>query len=613
MSQRFKYFITTYCATVALLSAQKLLFLIVYMDSTLKFSFGSILKSFYYGLTLDISVAGYIMMLPLLMLIASVWIPLSDKVWRRAMLTFLITISVVSSVILAGDLGLYKYWSFRIDSSVLFYLASPNAAAASVTMRDVLVSVITFIVMFGAMLSSYWWCVKRLKTPRLNWQQGALSTLGFLLCGGVMFVGIRGGVSVSVANLSKVYFSNEEFLNHAAVNPQFSLLSTLGEEGDFVGKYQFFSDEELVQNINTYTPQTEGGEVTPILNTERPNILFIIGESFSESVLNIEIEGQEVMPNLRRFAAEGVSFPNAIANSFRTDRGVTSTLYGFPAQPRTSIMKYPNKSRKLPSLAAELANVGYATEFIYGGDLNFTDMASMLYSTGWQNLKWQNNIKTKVKTNSKWGFDDRFMSDFVIQSVVDAAAAGSPFITGWLTLSSHEPFDVPYDKFKDEVLNSMAFADDAVGRVVDSLRNTPVWDNLLVIIVADHAYSSYPKGIKYNSLQRHRIPLIWCGGAVKEPMVVDKYVAQMDIVATLLSQMGINHDKFEFSRDMMNSNFRERGYYTFADGFGVVDTQGSIVYDNNAGRIIAHYGDTTNFEILGKTTLQRTMQVLAEY
>ncbi|MFI3301626.1 MAG: LTA synthase family protein [Rikenellaceae bacterium] len=613
MLQRFKYLIITYCATVALLAAQRILFLAVYFDSARKFPIVEILKSFYYGLTLDVSVAGYIMMLPLLVLVLSVWIPLGERFWRGVMLTFLTLIAVVSSLILAGDLGLYEYWNFRVDSSVLFYLASPKAAAASVVMRDVLVSGVTFAVMVSAMFASYRWCVHRLSTPRLKWWQSVLSTLGLLLCGGVMFVGIRGGVSVSVANLSKVYFSHEEFLNHAAVNPQFSLLSTIGEEDDFVGKYQFFWAEELAQNVATCMPQIEGGEVTPLLTTERPNILFIIGESFSGSIINLEIEGEEVMPNLRRLAAEGVYFPNAIANSFRTDRGVTSTLYGFPAQPRTSIMKYPIKSRKLPSLAAELASEGYATEFIYGGDLNFTDMASMLYSTGWRNLKWQQNIKTKVKTNSKWGFDDLFMSDFVIQSVVDASAAGTPFITGWLTLSSHEPFEVPYDKFEDKVLNSMAFADDAVGRVVDSLRNTSAWDNLLVIIVADHAYSSYPKGLKYNSLLRHRIPLIWCGGAVAESMVVDKYVAQMDIVATLLSQMGLNHDKFEFSRDMMNSNFRERGYYAFSDGFGVVDSKGSIIYDNSAGRIISHEGDTTHLEILGKTTLQQTMKVLEEY
>ncbi|MFR9593373.1 MAG: LTA synthase family protein, partial [Rikenellaceae bacterium] len=103
MLQRFKYLIITYCATVALLAAQRILFLAVYFDSARKFPIVEILKSFYYGLTLDVSVAGYIMMLPLLVLVLSVWIPLGERFWRGVMLPFLTLIAVVSSLILAGD------------------------------------------------------------------------------------------------------------------------------------------------------------------------------------------------------------------------------------------------------------------------------------------------------------------------------------------------------------------------------------------------------------------------------------------------------------------------------------------------------------------------------
>ena len=44
------------------------------------------------------------------------------------------------------------------------------------------------------------------------------------------------------------------------------------------------------------------------------------------------------------------------------------------------------KSRNLPSLARSLSGAGYATSFSYGGDLNFTDQASYMYATGWQQL-----------------------------------------------------------------------------------------------------------------------------------------------------------------------------------------------------------------------------------
>ncbi|MFR9602728.1 MAG: sulfatase-like hydrolase/transferase [Rikenellaceae bacterium] len=611
MLQRFKYLLLIYFSSIVLMSLQKFIFLLAYLDTAKNFGLGEWAKIFTNGITLDISVAGYITAVPLLMLILSVWIPLSDKNWRRVFLSYFTFIAALASLIMAVDLALYEYWGFRLDSSVLFYLKSPKSAMASVTLRDAALGVGVFTVGFVAMFATYKWCANRLQTPRLKIWQSTLSAVVILLCGGVIFIGIRGGVTASVANLSKVYFSNETFLNHAAVNPQFSLLSTIGEEDDFVNKYQFYGDEELVQNIeNLQTPTC--GETPKLLNTERPNILFIIGESFSDSVIKERVDGQAIMPNLIELSHEGVNFTNAIANSFRTDRGVTAAIYGFPAQPQTSIMKYPSKSHKLPSLAAELQGVGYTTEFIYGGDLNFTDMASMLYSTGWERLKWQQNVGFEFSTNSQWGYNDSTMSEYVAQSVIELHDEENPYLVSWLTLSSHEPFDVPYDKFSDKVLNAFAYSDDAVGQLIGALRGTPAWDDLLIIITGDHAYP-YPYGTKYNSLQRHRIPLIWCGGAVEGHAEIETYMSQMDIVATLLAQMGLDHSMFDFSHNAMDSNFRERGYYTFSDGFGVATSRGSIVYDNKVDQVIFSDSDTCGLELMGKTMLQQTMKILSEY
>ncbi len=611
MYQRFIFLATIYCATIVVLALQKILFLLIYLPSTLKYSLAEVVKVFWYGLLLDVSVAGYIMIIPLIMLIKSAWLALSQRLWQRAHLVYFCIIALVAATIFAGDSALYEYWGFRIDSSVLFYLKSPKGAAASVVWRDVAVFTLCFAVAFGSMFLLYRRLCSTLRTPRLTPLQSVVTTLGMLLCGGVIFLGIRGGVTASVANLSKVYFCKEAYLNHAAVNPIFSLVSTVGEEDDFVNKYQFYDDATLEQNLDKFNPPLSG-EREALLNTTRPNILFIIGESFSESVYNLEVEGKWIMPHLRAMADLGISFPNTIANSFRTDRGVASTLYGFPAQPRTSIMKYPSKSRKLPSLARKLEEVGYSTEFVYGGDLNFTDMASMLYSTGWSELKWQQNIKIKGAQLSNWGYDDMIMSDFVVQRVMNLHDTQEPFILNWLTLSSHEPFDVPIARFDNKVLNSFAFADQAVGHIVESLRGTSVWDNLLIIVIADHAYT-YPAGISYNSLQRHRIPMVWCGGALDRRGEWDRYISQMDVVATLLAEMHISTSEFEFSRDFMSDGYLPRGYYAFSDGFGVVTAQGAIVYDNSAREVISATADTTSLERLGKTILQRTMGVLSEY
>ena len=47
--------------------------------------------------------------------------------------------------------------------------------------------------------------------------------------------------------------------------------------------------------------------------------------------------------------------------------------------------------------------------------------------------------------------------------------------------------------------------------------------------------------------------MIWLGGAVKEPMVIDTYANQTDLAATLLYQLNLPHDSFIFSRDILVS------------------------------------------------------------
>ncbi|MFQ6939512.1 MAG: LTA synthase family protein [Alistipes finegoldii] len=202
----------------------------------------------------------------------------------------------------------------------------------------------------------------------------------------------------------------------------------------------------------------------------------------------------------------------------------------------------------MPSLARSLAREGYATSFVYGGDLNFTNQASYMYATGWQQLVWQRDLRFDTPP-SDWGYDDAVMCDWFADRVIAQSGTGEPFLAGLLTLSSHRPFDVPFSRFDDRELNAFAFADDCVGRMIDKLKASPAWDDLLVVLVADHGYP-WPRSLSYNEPLRHRIPMIWTGGAVAGPRVVEEYASQIDICATILGQLEVAHDDFDYSKDI---------------------------------------------------------------
>ena len=400
------------------------------------------------------------------------------------------------------------------------------------------------------------------------------------------------------------------FLNHAAVNPLFSFLSTAAAGDKELFEYEFYPEEELSEYVERLCGNRPAGSpADTLLRTERPDIVLFLVESFGRSTADETVDGKPVAPNFRQLKSEGVYFDNLFANSFRTDRGTVAILSGFPAQPKMSVMKLPIKSQRLPSIARSLRDRGYSTSFMYGGDLNFTNTASYLYGTGFDRLIWQKDLHFDAPT-SKWGYADDVVMEAFTEHVLAEADNASPFFAAMLTLSSHEPFDVPVKRFDDPMLNSMAFVDDCLGRFIGRMKETPVWDNLLVILIADHAYP-YPYGIGNSDVLRHRIPMLWLGGAVRQPAVVETYASQSDLAATLLAQLGIPHTDFPLSRDMLDPALPKFGYYCFNNGFGVVDASGATIYDCTAGRTISP--DSSEEQLRdGKTMLQSTYKIIRE-
>lgn len=610
VKKKIAFVLAVFCATVLLMAVQKPVFLAYYAADAAQASVGEWLGVVWHGLTLDSTVAGYVTALPLLLTLVSLWVRLPGRIWRRVLTGYFVLVATVTAVIFAVDVELYQHWGFRLDATILIYLTDPREAMASVDfwlgVRQTLLAVA-----YAALMVWVYRLVCRLFDGEpLRRRAALLWSLVLLLLAGCDFLAIRGGLGASVANVSKAYFSANMFLNHAATNPVFSFLTSLGDHTDYAAEYPFFDEagrEERFaplrgNNLSAAAPER-------VLTTPRPNVVVVILESFARTVMDADVGGLPVMPNMQRLKGEGIWFENFFANSFRTDRGTVAVLSGFPAQTKMSVMKLPVKSQRLPSIARSLRREGYATSFYYGGDLNFTNTASYLYGTGFDRLTWQKDLHFDAPT-SKWGYADDVVIDAFTDHVLAEAASQRPFFAAMLTLSSHEPFDVPFAKFDDPMLNAMAFTDASLGRFVERVRQTPVWNDLLVILIADHAYP-YPYGIANSDALRHRIPMLWLGGAVRRPAVVETYGSQSDLAATLLAQLGIAHGDFLFSRDLFDPARPKFGYWCFNNGFGVADAGGTTIFDCTSARVISP--DSTAAQLRdGKAMLQTTYKAIRE-
>ena len=136
------------------------------------------------------------------------------------------------------------------------------------------------------------------------------NTVFYFLCIPLMVIGIRGGLDESTTNIGQVYFSQDQFLNHSAVNPVFSFFASLESTSSDNVVYDFYDQKELKQlTEGLYDNGSVAGDT--LLKTQRPNVVVILLESCGSMFL-------KVMPNLRKAAQEGVEFTNCYGNAMAT-------------------------------------------------------------------------------------------------------------------------------------------------------------------------------------------------------------------------------------------------------------------------------------------------------
>lgn len=607
MKDRLKAFIKTYLLFVLVFVLQKPAFVMYYRVLPEEGAVTAFVNVILHGLKLDAALAGYLTALPALLLIISVFI--NGKWLLKVAKVYFGLVSLLLSAIFVVDLGLYEYWGFRLDATPLFYFfSSPKDALASVETPTVIGGILAFVVYAALLYIVFAYCL--LRKPLARDCRKALTAAVLLLLTALLFLPIRGGFTVSTMNVGKVYFSSDMRLNHAATNPAFSLMESLSKQKDFGSQYRFMSEAEADSLFSQMTKVSSVDAIDSLLTTGRPDILMVIMESFSSHLMT-ELDGEpDIAPNLDSISREGVLFTNFYANSFRTDRGLVSVLGGYPAQPTTSIMKYPRKTQSLPAIASTLTDNGYLAEYYYGGDADFTNMRSYLMASGFEKIVSDVDFPVS-KRLSKWGVhDDELFSRLYDDLKTDTVRQSRKFRVVQ-TSSSHEPFEVPYRRLANDRLNAFAFTDSVIGDFIRRFKALPQWQNTLVILVPDHL-GAYPENIDNLTPDRYRIPLVFTGGAVKAPRRIDTYGSQHDIAATLLSQLGISHVDFVFSKDLLDADAPHFAFFTVPDAMGIADSCGTVIYDNVSSHTAFAEGDTTGMQSRAEAYLQKLYDDLSK-
>jgi phosphoglycerol transferase MdoB-like AlkP superfamily enzyme len=548
------------------------------------------------GFTMDLAMSAYLLAPVALWLIAAIWV--RRKFMLSILKVYIGFIAFFIATIFIADIALFPFWNFHIDATPIFYLlTAPAAAFASVSWWFILLAIIAIAAAtFGIYKLLTWVTDKffsnytKIALPRRGLTTAVMTALTVLL-----IIPIRGGVTVSTMSPGRAYFCTDMHLNQAAVNPLFNFIHSIAHVDKLSSQFHYYDSSDVDKYIASLNVAATADSVAENvhLKVQKPDVYLIILESFSAHLLP-SLGGEPVAMSLDSIANEGVLFTDFYAESFRTDRGLATILSGYPAMPTTSVFRYQNKFDRLPSLAMQLRDAGYFTSYYYGGDINFTNMNAYLVSTGFKHIVKDTDFAVDQRL-SKWG-----VHDDVLFSKAIAEKAKSPEFRVIQTSSSHEPFEVPYRKLKNDRANAFAYADSCLGNYIRQLKASGAWQNALVIIVPDH-WGAYPENLT-DPLARQHIPLVLTGGAIAgAPARIANTGSQSAIAPTILSLLGIQPKGFINPRNLLDSSQKGFAWMAIPEWFGI--KQGE-----NFTQIIVNTGDRACGNIMGENQAKAFIQ-----
>ena len=540
-----------------------------------------VFASFWHAIPLDIATASYLIIIPAFILFIQSFY--SARWLNYLNLAYSIIILIAYVLITASEIGLYEEWKTKLQYKALLYLSHPaeiyNSSDTS----------IFFILMFIIIIQIWFllWFYKHYIFTTIEKKSNSyiFSGLFIIISSGLLFLGIRGGISEIPITQSRSYFSKHNFINLASVNSAYSLMISTLENYKFEKSNPFeFYDIAEARNRVENLHHVDNDTTISILTTSRPNIVLIFLESWSADLIQTLGGKEGITPQFHELEKQGVLFTNFYASGNRSEQAMSAVLGGFPSTPITAITHNLDKITKLPSLTKILEQEGYTSSFFYGGELMYGGINSFISVNGFDIIKEDRDFNSKLP-RGKLGIPDEYMLDEQISFLNDEK---QPFFAALFTVSTHSPYDQPMkdviswadSKNQNAYLNSAYYTDKCLGDYFNKAKQQSWYSNTLFILVADHSHNSY-NNWPVNSKEYRKIPLLLYGDVIKDKYKGFKYSSigsQTDIGKTLLSQLKINSNDFFWSRNLFNPTIPRFAYYEATDGVGWVTPDGYFVY-----------------------------------
>jgi phosphoglycerol transferase MdoB-like AlkP superfamily enzyme len=315
------------------------------------------------------------------------------------------------------------------------------------------------------------------------------------------------------------------------------------------------------------------------------NVVIIIMESMSGWGVGALDHQPSYTPVLDQLGKDGVVFDHFYANGNRTNRGICSTLCGYPDVGVEPAMKQDRALGHFLSLPLLLKARGYKTQFVYGGKPAWDNIKGFFSVAGIDGFIGQEGGADE-SGSQPWGVPDELTFRRLHEWCL--AQGDKKFMAAVMTISNHEPFTAPAcgaftpegatpsadepanlsaamtadlarepevgsdaEKLHAQKINCYRYADWAIGNFLRQARQSPYFKKTIFVLVADHGRDFKPDRVL--DLATYRIPCVIYAPGIVPPRRVSTVCSQADISPTLLGLLGGQFEHCFLGRDMLKA------------------------------------------------------------
>jgi phosphoglycerol transferase MdoB-like AlkP superfamily enzyme len=397
-------------------------------------------------------------------------------------------------------------------------------------------------------------------------------------------LGIRGGLMPIPIHQSDVFYSKNNFLNLTSVNSQWNLIASISKNFKYKDKNPFiyYSLTEAKNRVDSLY-SVEKDTTVKILTVTKPNVVLILLESWSADLVHSCGGYDSITPNFEKLVADGVLFTKSYASGTLSDQGMAAVLCGYPTLPNVIIVNQPDKYVKIPCFPRDMQKIGYHTSFMFGGQLSYGNIKGLIYYNQFDDIFEGKDFPSSMP-KGRLGVHDEYMFDFWLKRI---STYPQPFFATAFTLSSHSPYDQPFPEVFPwggdgrEYINSAYYTDSCLGDFFAKAKKQAWYNNTLFILVADHSHNS-PKAWNFYSKNYRQIPMLFYGNVLKSEfrgMKMDSVCSQTDLAATLLSQLGMPYEKYNWSKNLFNPYSKHFAFFGSDAASGWIDSENDFIFE----------------------------------